>query len=133
MSAPVHALSKSSLQLFKVPEGFIVRIHTYSDGSFQLAREGREATLLPVELDGGDEIDTVGWFSANPRKWWRELLVATHLGDRALRYAAFVGMPIRLLPTPAAWIVDPTDSMCILDWRTDLRRLFGAAHRPSVA
>jgi hypothetical protein len=125
MSAPVHALSKSSVQLFKIPEVFNVRIHTYSDGSFQLARDGREASLLPVELDGGDEVDTVGWFTANPRKWWRELLVATHLGDRTLRHAAFVGKPIRLLPTPAAWIADPTDSICILDWRTDLRRLFG--------
>jgi hypothetical protein len=99
-------------------------IQTFADGSFQYYEDGLEALLCPVEVGGGEIIDTVGWFSGRPADWWLEHRIATHLGDRALRHAAFLEKPIRLLPSPEAWLASPEDAMCILDWTTDLRALF---------
>ena len=101
-----------------------VQIQTYSDGSFQRAHSGRKATLCPVRKDSGEIIDAVAWFADSPGYWWLERLVATHLGDRALRRAAFLGKPIRLLPWPSDWVKSPWGAVCVLDWTTDLRALF---------
>jgi hypothetical protein len=100
------------------------QICTFSDGSYQQTDTGPMAILCPVELDGGEIIDTVAWFADQPGAWWLERRIATHLGDRALRRAAFLGKSIRLLPSPAAWLSSPEGSACVLDWTTDLRTLF---------
>jgi hypothetical protein len=101
-----------------------VRIQTYSDGSFQRTDSGPEAILYPVRMDGGEIIDTVAWFAGRPGAWWLERGIATHLGDRALRHAAFLGKPIRLLPSPTVWLSSPWGAVCVLNWTTDLRALF---------
>jgi hypothetical protein len=101
-----------------------VRIQTYSDGSFQRSDSGPMAILCPVKLDDGEIIDTVAWFADRPSAWWLRRRIAAHLGDRALRHAAFFGKPIRLLPSPAAWLSSPEGAVCVLDWTTDLRALF---------
>lgn len=124
VGAPALALPESPVRLFQIPEPFEARIQSFADGSFQLISDGREATLLPVYLDGGREIDTVAFFSGRPRRWFRQLLVATHLGDQALCHAQFLGKPVRLLATPADWLASP-EGMVVLDWRCDLRALFG--------
>jgi hypothetical protein len=77
-----------------------------------------------VELDGGERVDVAAWFGDHPSKWWLERRIATHLGDRALRHAAFLQQSIRLLATPAAWLDSPRGSMVVLDWTCDLRGLF---------
>jgi hypothetical protein len=100
------------------------RICPFSDGSFQHTDSGPEAILCPVKLDGGEIIDTVAWFADQPGAWWLRHRIATHLGDRALRHAAFLGKPIRLLSWPADWVSSPWDAVCVLDWTTDLRALF---------
>jgi hypothetical protein len=125
LSAAVHAPSEPSVRLFRVPEPFEAAIWTFTDGSFQLDKDGREAVLVSVELDGGVEIDTCAFFPNRPKRWWREFLVATHLGDQALRHAQFLGRSVRLLTTPQDWIVSPEGAMVVLDWRCDLRALFG--------
>jgi hypothetical protein len=102
----------------------MARTQTFSDGSFQYADSGPEALLCPVELDSGEIVDTVAWFSERSADWWMERRIATHLGDRALRYAAFLQKPIRLLASPAAWLDSPHEAICILDWSYDLRALF---------
>jgi hypothetical protein len=101
-----------------------VQIQTYSDGSFQRADSGQRASTCPVRMDSGEIIDTVAWFADCPGSWWLAARIATHLGDRALCHAAFLGKPIRLLPSPAAWLSSPEGAVCVLDWSTDLRALF---------
>jgi hypothetical protein len=104
----------------------MARIRPSSDGSFEYAEpgDGREAAIYPVEMDDGSIIDHVAWFRDRPRKWYRERLVGTHLGDWALRRAAFLQEPVKLLPTPSEWIASREESMCVLDWNCDLRALF---------
>jgi hypothetical protein len=131
MTALVLARDRAQAQLVRFsPEwapAVMGSIRTFGDGSFQYAEkgDGRDALMHPVELDNGELIDTVAWFLTNPRKWWREKLIATHLGDWSLRHAQFLQEPIRLLATPANWLTSPASAICILDWRTDLRTLLG--------
>jgi hypothetical protein len=99
-------------------------IQTYSDGTFQRTDGGRQARVCPVRMDGGEVIDRVAWFADRPGAWWLERGIATHLGDRALRHAAFLCKPIRLLPYPADWLAAPWGAVCVLDWNTNLRALF---------
>jgi hypothetical protein len=75
-------------------------------------------------MHGRRAVDTVAWFSSRPDEWWLERRVATHVGDRALRHAAFLQKPIHLLASPAAWLDSPHGAICILDWNCDLRALF---------
>jgi hypothetical protein len=107
------------------PAAFRARITTYSDGSFELAPDGSEATLIPVALHDGTVVDFVAFFAADPRRWWTEKLAATHLGDAELNRAQWFGQPINLVPTPALWLTAPEQSMCILDWRADIRAILG--------
>ena len=112
-----------------MPDWFTAGIETFSDGSFQLSRTGREAVLVPVERDDGGEIDTVAFFIGRPRKLWRERLFASHLGDRVLHIARWYQRPVRLVATPADWLRD-SETVCVLDWWScDLRGLFGNVPR----
>jgi hypothetical protein len=109
----------------EVPDPFEARIWTFGDRSFQLDETGPVATLLPVELEHGVEIDTVAWLHDRPRPWFFQLHVATRLGDRALRQAQWYQRPVRLVATPADWLRD-SQTVCVLDWWScDLRGLFG--------
>ena len=107
-----------------VPPAFTARIRICSDRSFELDEAGVLAVLLPVELDRELEIDTIAWTPDRPRRWFFERHLATHLGDAALHRAQWDQRPIRLLPTPAAWLADPEGAMVILDWCSDLRAIF---------
>jgi hypothetical protein len=100
------------------------QIQVYRDGSFQRDSHGKPATLLPVEMDGGAVIDTVAWFEGRAGAWWLERRIGSHLGDKALKSAAFFGRPVRLLATPAQWLASPDEAVVILDWQGDLRRVF---------
>jgi hypothetical protein len=89
-----------------------------------------------VQLDSGEIIDTVAWVTERPGAWWLERRLATHLGDRALRCAGFLGRPIRLVARPAEWLAAPRGAVCVLDWTTDLRALFrdvGGIHCSTLA
>jgi hypothetical protein len=102
----------------------MARIETFADGSFQFTKDGKDALICPVEMDGGEAIDEVAWFALRPAEWWLRRRIATHLGDRALRDAAFLGKPIRLLSSPAEWIASSEGAITVLDWTCDLRALF---------
>jgi hypothetical protein len=103
------------------------RIQVFADSSFEYAEQGdgRDAMLYPVELDSGELIDTVAWFPDRARKWFRWRLLGMHLGDLALRHAQFLQRPILLLETPADWVRSPAGSIVVIDWRCNLRALFG--------
>lgn len=105
--------------------GGVATIQTFSDGSFQFDPDGPTlAKLLPVEADGGEIIDTVGWEFGSTAPWWLHRRVATHLGDAELRRAAWFGRPVRLVETPAAWLELGGLACCVLDWYADLRAVF---------
>src|SRR5262245_29357437 len=99
------------------------KIETFPEGSFQFDAAWQSAVVVPVQVDSGEKVDHVAWFPERRGDWWLNRKIATHLGDRALRSAAFFKRPVRLLATPADWWANPTDTICILDWKTDLRAL----------
>jgi hypothetical protein len=100
------------------------KVQIFSDRSFQYSADGRNALVYPVVLNSGDQVDTVGWFREQPARWWLLRRIGTHLGDQALCHAAFFQEPVRLVPTPSAWLSSPIGAMCVLDWATNLRALF---------
>ena len=126
-SVPVCAYSPAQTSRRGAPRVQLparAEVQIFSDGTFQYAEGGREALLCPVELDSGDLVDTVAWFSGQPTTWWLLLRIGTHLGDRALCHAAFLRESIRLVPSPSVWLSSPEGAVCVLDWTASLRTLF---------
>lgn len=108
-------------------------VDVFSDGSFQENEESDiEALICPVRDPHGEVIDAVAWQIGNPNIWWRLRCVGAVLGAPALMRATWEPRELVVYETPSRWLaVMPADNaICILDWKADLRAIFGLVHGP---
>ncbi len=94
------------------------------DGSWTPADEGDPGAVLAHCLPCGDPwggvIDIVAWAWDRPEKWWRR----TGLVDRLVDPEWLLGDRVRLVETPAEWLADRCEAVCILDWSIDVSSIF---------
>ncbi len=83
------------------------------------------ATIMLVRDRGGYPADLVAWLIDEPDQWW------LHEGDETpivgagqLAGAEWVGFPLSIYPTPAAWAASGGDGVCVIDWDMNLLHLF---------
>ena len=76
----------------------------------------RDRTGLPADL--------VAWKEHNPGEWWLHDGETPLLGARQLAGAEMTAAPLLIFPTPESWFEDGGDGVSIIDWGTDLGRLF---------
>jgi hypothetical protein len=73
--------------------------------------------LLDVfEPDSSEPVDTVAWAFGGRSPWWLCNGTASYLGAFHLWRRDNLGRPVRLVPTPADWLADVGQALCILDW-----------------
>jgi hypothetical protein len=81
---------------------------------FDFADEvGRLMLVAPVS-DESEIIDHVAWEAAKPTRWWLHTGTAMVTSPWLYTYAANWDVPVRLVATPAEWIIDPGRRSCIL-------------------
>ena len=83
------------------------------------------ATIMLVRDRHGYPADLVAWLAGEPDHWWmREGDETPILGASQLAGAEWVGFPLSIYPTPAAWAASGGDGVCVIDWDMNLLHLF---------
>jgi hypothetical protein len=85
------------------------------------------ATLHQIVERDGSLYDVVAWETAgNGSPWWLRYDRATFLGERDIELANILHKPVRLVPTPRAFVKHRL-CCCILNWKADVRAILGLA------
>ncbi len=83
------------------------------------------ATIMLVRDRHGYPADLVAWLESEPEYWWmREGDETPILGASQLVGAEWVGFPLSIYPTPAAWAASGGEGVCVIDWDMNLLHLF---------
>ena len=101
------------------------RIRVSPDGrTFNLGGDDKAASLF-LRDRRGLPVDLVAWREDAPGEWWmREGDETPIVGARQLAGAEWVGFPLSIYPTPAAWAASGGDGVCVIDWDMNLLHLF---------
>lgn len=82
------------------------------------------AHCLPVAGYGSDALsDVLAWPWDRPGTWWRRTGRAGWLGDHLLDEPP-TGESVLVVETPADWLAQRQEAVCILDWSLDLAAIF---------
>lgn len=94
--------------------------------------DGLDACLL-VARDADDEIvDVVAWELGSPSAWWLRWGEATILGALEVELCRLRERPLRVVPTPKAWLDEAGCALCVLNWDARLLPILdGIELRPS--
>ncbi len=103
------------------------RIRVSPDGcTFYLGGDDKSSSLF-VRDRRGLPVDLVAWREDAPGEWWmREGDETPILGAGQLAGAEWVGFPLSIYPTPAAWAASGGDGVSVIDWDMNLLHLFDA-------
>ena len=101
------------------------RIRVFPDGrTFNLGGDDKSSSLF-LRDRRGLPVDLVAWREDAPGEWWmREGDETPILGAGQLAGAEWVGFPLSIYPTPAAWAASGGDGVCVIDWDMNLLHLF---------
>jgi hypothetical protein len=101
-----------------------------ADGSFEFSEEGDGLLCKLLEVftpDNPEPIDTVAWAFGTRSPWWLRYGAVSYLGAYHLWRRREPGLPVRIVPTPADWLIDGGLALCILDWRKPVLPLLDVA------
>lgn len=104
-------------------------IRACADGSWEPDETGFDALLMPVRDLGGEVIDVVAWEFGLPQHWWIRRGIATYAGEHAIYLANRQKQPVRLVATPAEYLKQWGQGMCILNWQADVRAIVNMAEQ----
>ncbi|MDO9490184.1 MAG: hypothetical protein Q7J32_17565 [Sphingomonadaceae bacterium] len=113
------ALVNAMDQIGPYPPVGIVRIEIDRGGLWQPSEHGRPAIVQPVTA-GGELLDLVAWRSADPLAFHLRTGHAWALGVDNLErlYWTSAAPPLRVHPTPLAWLAAGGGGLTVLDWRS---------------
>jgi len=101
------------------------RIRVSPDGcAFNLGGDDKSSSLF-VRDRRGRPVDLVAWREDAPGEWFLHDGDETPiLGASQLAGAKWVGFPLSIYPTPAAWAASGGVGVCVTDWDMNLLHLF---------
>ena len=106
--------------------GGIELIKTFSNGTYQPVEGGEKAVLLAVDHE---VTDIVAWLWGKPDHWWTRHGDAPLLNPDAIDLSVGLRHPLRIFPSPRAWLLGKGKGVVILDDTADLRFWFGGVER----